>query len=168
MMKIIVNTKQKILRAGTLGFPCAIGKNGAVAACDGREGDGKTPLGTYTPRYGLYRTDRVSLPETKLVFWPIRREDGWCDEPQDPAYNRPVRLPYPSSAEKLWRESSVYDIIIALSHNDSPPISGLGSAIFLHIARDGYTPTQGCIAVDMATLLTFLPHIDAQTPIEIV
>ncbi len=167
-MKIIVDTEQKILQVGALCFPCAIGKNGVVAQSEGREGDGKTPLGKYTIRYGLHRNDRVSLPETKLLFWPIRRDDGWCDAPEDPAYNRPVRLPYPDSTEKLWRESSVYDIIIVLSHNDDPPKPGLGSAIFLHIARDGFTPTQGCIAIAMTTMLALIPHMNHKTTVKIV
>ena len=96
-MKILVDTSKQILRIGALGYPCAIGKDGVVPQEDGREGDGKTPLGTYQIRYGLYRTNRVTLPPTKLTFWHIHQGDGWCDAPNDPAYNRPVNVPYPSS-----------------------------------------------------------------------
>ena len=79
-------------------------------------------------------------------------EDGWCDDPQDPAYNRHVRLPYPASAERLWRDDGVYDIVVVLGHNDDPPVPGLGSAIFLHLCRPGFPPTEGCIAIERPEL----------------
>lgn len=166
-MKIIVDTSKRVLRLGDQEFPCAIGKNGVIPECDGREGDGKTPLGTYKIRYGMYRIDRIALPDTALQFWQIRRDDGWCDEPQDPAYNRPTRLPYPGSAEKLWRDSNVYDIIIVLSHNDSPPIPNMGSAVFLHVAREGYAPTEGCVAISQRDMLQLVQKISAENRIEI-
>ncbi len=158
-MKIFIDTGAKILRVEGREYPCALGKNGVVPYELGREGDGKTPLGTYKTRYGLYRKDRVELPETELQFWPIHINDGWCDAPDDPAYNRPIQSPYPASFEKLWRESQVYDIIIVLSHNDAPPVPGLGSAIFLHVSRENYTPTQGCVAISRADMLELLTII---------
>lgn len=166
-MNIFVDTKARILRAGGQHYPCALGKNGVVPAAQGREGDGKTPLGQYKIRYGLYRKDRVELPQTALQFWSTHINDGWCDTPHDPAYNRPVQWPYPASFEKLWRDSQVYDIIIVLGHNDAPPIPGMGSAIFLHIARENYTPTQGCVAVARADMLAFLPMLSRNTVVEI-
>jgi L,D-peptidoglycan transpeptidase YkuD (ErfK/YbiS/YcfS/YnhG family) len=74
-------------------------------------------------------------------------EDGWCDAPSNPAYNKPVRLPFPASAEALWRDDAVYDIIGILGWNDSPVRPGQGSAIFLHVARPDYAPTDGCVAL---------------------
>ena len=166
-MKIFVDTKQQILRMDKCEYACAIGKNGAVPECNGREGDGKTPLGTYKLRYGMYRADRIELPDTYLPFWALRKDDGWCDTSGDPAYNRPVRLPYPSSAEHLWRDSPVYDIIIVLGHNDDPPAPNMGSAIFLHIAREGYAPTQGCVAVSREDMLALVSKVDNESSIEI-
>ncbi len=166
-MKILVDTNKQILRMDTLKFPCAIGKSGVVPQGNGREGDCKTPLGTYQIRYGLYRDDRVKLPQTKLTFWRIYRDDGWCDAPNDPAYNRPVRLPYPSSAEALWRDDHVYDVVIVLSHNDSPPVANMGSAVFIHVARTGYTPTLGCVAVSRDDMLKLIPVLDNKSSIEI-
>jgi len=84
---------------------------------DGREGDAKTPLGEYHLRFGLYRADRLPRPRSPLTFRPLREEDGWCDAPNDPAYNRFIRLPYQSSHEKLWREDGAYDMILVMSHN---------------------------------------------------
>jgi L,D-peptidoglycan transpeptidase YkuD (ErfK/YbiS/YcfS/YnhG family) len=80
----------------------------------------------------------------------------WCDAPDDPAYNRPVTLPYPASAERLWRDDGVYDLIVVLGHNDDPVIAGAGSAIFLHLARPDYAPTQGCVALAAGDLEALL------------
>ena len=91
-------------------------------------------------------------------------ENGWCDDPADPAYNRPVILPYPASAEAMWREDEIYDIVVVLGHNDDPVESGMGSAIFLHLARPGYPPTQGCVAIarsDLEALLAVATPGDA-------
>jgi L,D-peptidoglycan transpeptidase YkuD (ErfK/YbiS/YcfS/YnhG family) len=87
---------------------------------------------------------------------PIEPDDGWCDDPADPNYNRPVKHPYTASAERLWREDGVYDIVVVLDYNDDPVVPGKGSAIFLHLARPDYAPTEGCVALaraDMEALL---------------
>jgi L,D-peptidoglycan transpeptidase YkuD (ErfK/YbiS/YcfS/YnhG family) len=131
---------------------CALGPNGVVAAEEKREGDGKSPLGVWPIRRVLFRPDRGPAPQTTLPLAPIAPSDGWCDDPNDPAYNRPVALPYPASAEALWREDAVYDVIVVLGHNDDPPVPGLGSAIFLHLAKPGFPPTQGCIAITHADM----------------
>ena len=127
---------------------CALGKGGITLASDKREGDGATPLGRYPLRRVLYRADRVERPVTDLPVREIREDDGWCDAPEDPAYNRPVRRPYAASHEELWREDGLYDLILVLGHNDDPPVPGLGSAIFLHCKRGDYEPTQGCVALE--------------------
>lgn len=135
---------------------CALGPGGVVPAADKREGDGCSPLGVWPIRRVLYRPDRAPAPMTALTLVPITPQDGWCDAPEDAAYNRPVTLPYPASAERLWREDHVYDFIVVLGHNDDPPVPGLGSAIFLHLAKPGYAPTQGCVAVARGDMLDFL------------
>lgn len=144
---------------GGMVFPCRIGKGGFVDAALGQEGDGKTPLGDYHLRFGLYRADRLPAPRSPLTFWPIQDNDGWCDDPNDPAYNRFIRLPYAASHERLWREDGAYDIILVISHNDSPPVKDLGSAIFLHITQPDDRKTLGCVAFapdDMARMLPLL------------
>ena len=135
---------------------CALGRGGVIAAADKREGDGCSPLGAWPIRRVLYRPDRGPPPRTALPRAPIAPEDGWCDAPDDPAYNRPVRLPYPASAERMWRGDGLYDLVVILGHNDDPPRPGLGSAIFLHLARDSYAPTEGCVALSRADLQTLL------------
>ncbi len=137
---------------------CALGAGGLCAAKKKREGDGATPTGDYYLRRLLYRADRTPPPRTTLPARAIREDDGWCDDTNDPAYNRPVALPYPASHEKLWREDHVYDLIGVLSHNDNPPAPGLGSAVFIHLARPDYSPTRGCIALaepDLRALFAF-------------
>ena len=151
--------------AGEHQFKCAHGKGGFKA--DKREGDGATPLGIFALRQLLYRADRHQLPDVCLRSTPISPEDGWCDDATSKLYNLPVRLPFKPSHEQLWREDHAYDFIIPLGYNDAPPIAGKGSAIFLHLAQANYTPTEGCIALSLADMLTLLPLLGPQTTLEI-
>ncbi|MEE9273383.1 MAG: L,D-transpeptidase family protein [Robiginitomaculum sp.] len=167
-MRIIVDTSKGKLKAAHKTYICAHGLNGSVSQSDGREGDGKTPLGVYALRYGLYREDRFVLPKTGLPFYPIAKNDGWCDMPHDPAYNCPVRLPYGASAEKLWKKSHGYDVLIVFGYNDNPPIPGLGSAIFLHIARPRFKPTQGCIGISKRAMGALVKELNSGDTVEIV
>jgi L,D-peptidoglycan transpeptidase YkuD (ErfK/YbiS/YcfS/YnhG family) len=136
--------------------PAVFGKGGAIAAADKREGDGATPLGVWPVRAALLRPDRVAVPNMKLPWRWLRPGDGWSDGVDDPAYNRPVGWPHRFSAEQLWRGDHVYDVIVVLGHNDSPPVPGLGSAIFFHCTRPDMRPTEGCVAVDLPVLLRWL------------
>jgi L,D-peptidoglycan transpeptidase YkuD (ErfK/YbiS/YcfS/YnhG family) len=124
-----------------------------------REGDGATPSGRWALREVLYRPDRGMRPRTGLPLHAIGEQDGWCDCPADRNYNRRVRLPYPASAERLCREDGLYDVIVVLGYNDRPRGRGRGSAIFMHVARPGYAPTEGCIALARTHLLRVLGHI---------
>lgn len=141
---------------GGASVACALGRGGVIEAAAKREGDGKTPLGLWPIRRLLYRPDKGGVPKAILPMGAIRPNDGWCDAPGDPAYNRPVILPYPASAETMWRDDDLYDLMVVLGHNDNPPRSGMGSAIFLHQAKPGYAPTEGCIALGRPDLERFL------------
>lgn len=143
---------------GDQAWPCAVGKGGIIG--EKREGDGATPVGCWPMRRVLFRPDRVSAPVTVLPVAPLSPEDGWCDDPGDVHYNQAVRLPYAGRHERLWRDDGLYDILVVLGHNDSPPVAGCGSAIFLHVAGPGYAPTEGCVALAMPDLLTVLQTID--------
>jgi L,D-peptidoglycan transpeptidase YkuD (ErfK/YbiS/YcfS/YnhG family) len=134
---------------------CALGRSGVTEADIKREGDGCSPIGAWPIRRLLYRPDKGKPPPT-LPSDAIKPEDGWCDAPADPAYNQPVTLPYPASAERMWREDDVYDLVVVLGHNDAPVVAGAGSAIFLHLAREGYTPTEGCVALSRPDLEALL------------
>jgi L,D-peptidoglycan transpeptidase YkuD (ErfK/YbiS/YcfS/YnhG family) len=123
----------------------AIGPSGI--GVKGGEGDGITPIGAFPVREVFYRADRIPKPDTRLSLRAIEKTDGWCDAPDDPNYNRPVKLPYPASAEQMWREDHLYDLVVVLGYNDDPVVPGKGSAIFLHLARPDYSHTQGCVAL---------------------
>jgi L,D-peptidoglycan transpeptidase YkuD (ErfK/YbiS/YcfS/YnhG family) len=146
---------------------CALGKGGVRPASEKREGDGASPAGVWPIRYVFYRPDRMDAPQTALKTVALTPEDGWCDDPASPDYNRHVKLPFAASHEKLWREDHVYDLIMVLGHNDDPPVPGLGSAIFAHLAREDYSGTEGCVALAMADMLTFLRETGPGDALEI-
>ena len=133
---------------------CAVGRSGLTSAK--REGDGATPVGRWPMRRLLYRSDRLPSPATALPSRPIAETDGWCDAPGDQAYNQPVQLPYAASHEVLMRDDAIYDLLVVLGYNDDPVVAGRGSAIFLHIAREGYAGTEGCVALTAPDLLAVL------------
>lgn len=145
----------------------AIGRGGARALK--LEGDGGTPLGRLPIARVLYRADRIVRPRTSLPTQPIREGDGWCDDPADPNYNRQIRRPpqrggkETPSAESLMRKDALYDLVLVLGYNDRPRIKNRGSAIFAHLARPGYTPTDGCIALSRRDLLAVLAEASPTT-----
>lgn len=153
------------LHAGEHIFTCAIGKGGFKK--DKQEGDGATPLGIFPLRECLYRPDRNEAPQTQLLTHAISPNDGWCDDPKSQFYNLPVKTPFNQSHEQLWREDHVYDIIIPIGYNDSPIITGKGSAIFMHLAKPDYSPTEGCVALALPDMLKLLPLLGPKTTIEI-
>jgi L,D-peptidoglycan transpeptidase YkuD (ErfK/YbiS/YcfS/YnhG family) len=134
---------------------CVLGKGGVKPAADKREGDGASPIGVWPILRVLYRPDQ-GRPRTRLLTAAITPDDGWCDAVGDTHYNRPVRLPYLASHERLWREDRVYDLIVVLGHNDDPVVDGAGSAIFWHLAQPDWRATEGCVAVERATMLAAL------------
>ncbi|PSJ62835.1 L,D-transpeptidase family protein [Pseudaminobacter soli (ex Li et al. 2025)] len=133
----------------------AVGRSGIQA--EKTEGDGVSPIGCWPILRVLYRADKLAAPPVS-VFETARIEpnDGWCDAPDHPDYNRPVSLPFEASHEEMWREDDVYDIVVVLGHNHDPIVPGAGSAIFLHVASEGYGPTAGCAALTREDLLEFL------------
>ena len=144
------------LSYGPVKVRCAIGRNGAKPAHLKREGDGASPLGAWPIRRVLYRADKMAAPDTALTCASIGPDDGWCDAADDPNYNRPVTHPYKASAEHMWRDDDLYDIVVVLGHNDDPVVAGMGSAIFMHVASPEYGPTAGCVALSKADLLDLL------------
>ena len=148
-----------VLRAGTTRVRVALGRGGAGAGK--REGDGMTPLGILPLRRVLFRADRLAAGELPglaagVPNGRIAPLDGWCDDPRHADYNTAVTLPHDGRHERLWREDGAYDIVGVLGWNDAPVVRGLGSAIFLHVAGDGFGPTEGCLALARADLLALL------------
>jgi len=156
--------RQGLMEVGPVVFPCALGRGGISALK--REGDGATPLAVL-PLLGGYRKYPLKAVRSPLPMGPVRNDLGWCDAPSDPNYNRPVRLPYGSSHERMLRPDRLYDICIVLDWNISERRRNRGSAIFLHIARPGFQPTEGCVAVSPGTMRRLLPHLSRQTRLRI-
>ena len=155
---------------GLLAWPggrvrCALGKGGIRA--DKREGDGATPRARLRPLVVWYRPDRWGVPDCALPAYRIRPDSGWCDDPADRLYNRPVRLPYGASAERMWRDDHLYDVVVVLDHNIAPVRPGAGSAIFMHLATPDLSPTEGCVALAAADMRRLLPRLGPHTYVEV-
>ena len=142
---------------------CALGRAGVTDVK--REGDGATPAGCFALRRVYYRPDRGAPPETALPVSATDPADAWCDDPADVAYNTLVRSAHAAGTETLWRDDALYDVVVALAHNDDPVVPGAGSAIFLHVARPDFGPTEGCVAVAREDLLAILAECDETTRI---
>jgi L,D-peptidoglycan transpeptidase YkuD (ErfK/YbiS/YcfS/YnhG family) len=121
-----------------------------------QEGDKATPAGTFALPFGMYRRDRIKLPGTSLPMTPLREAHAWVDDPNDSKYNQLVELPYPAHTEEMWRADGIYDLLVVVGYNMNPTQPGAGSAIFLHIARPNFAPTEGCIAIERSALLNLI------------
>lgn len=164
-LRFDINTS--VVTLGAWSAPFGFGRSGAVPQSEGREGDAKTPLGLYALRFGLYRADRLPCPATPLTMHIMQKDDGWGDAPDDLAYNRFIQRPYPASHEALWRDDSAYDVILVMSHNDSPPIPGQGSAVFIHCRQPDHRPTLGCLALSAPDMWALLPKLKYGTMVEV-
>ena len=160
------NPSQGFLIAGGTVFPCALGRGGISA--NKREGDGATPLGAMRILSGYFRGDHVAARRTRLTMRQIHPGLGWCEVPDDRNYNRPVRIPYGASHETMRRADRLYDYCLVLDWNISPRRRGRGSAIFFHLARPGFTPTQGCVAVTAKVMARLLPYLSDRTILQVV
>lgn len=146
-----------LILVGPHAIPCALGRTGITRFK--REGDGGTPATRMALLYGYYRADRIARPAAHHRWLPTPATLGWSDDVGDGRYNRPVSLPFKGSHEEMARADALYDTVIVLDWNVTRRALHRGSAIFLHLARPGYTPTAGCVAVtaaDMRRLLGFL------------
>jgi len=152
-----------ILRAGPLTLPVALGRTGIKA--NKREGDGSTPRGRFKLTRLWWRADRHRRPATLLPVRRIRPDDGWCEDPSDRRYNRPVNVPPESKADRLARADRLYDFVIEIDHNTRPRVAGRGSAVFIHVARPGFAPTAGCIALTLPSLQRLIARLGPRTTI---
>ena len=153
------------LLAGPLAVPVALGRGGIRA--NKREGDGGTPRGTFRLRRLWWRADRMARPMTHLPVRRIRGDDGWCEDPRDRHYNLPIRLKPDHPGDRLKRADHLYDLIIELDHNTRPRIAARGSAVFVHVARPGFAPTAGCVALKADALRRLIARIGPRTRIVI-
>jgi L,D-peptidoglycan transpeptidase YkuD (ErfK/YbiS/YcfS/YnhG family) len=143
----------------------ALGRSGIQA--NKREGDGATPRGRFRLRRLWWRADRVPHPDTRLPTRRIEKNDAWCEDPSDSRYNRAVKLAQASSADRLWRDDHLYDLVVELDHNTRPRAKYRGSAVFIHVARPDFAPTAGCVALKAEDLRRLLARLGCDTRIEI-
>lgn len=149
--------------AGPLALPVALGCSGIKA--NKREGDGATPRGTFRPKRLWWRSERHPRPATLLPVQRISPHDGWCEDPHDRHYNRPIKVPPDGQADRLARPDALYDFIVEIDHNTRPRVKGRGSAVFIHVARPRFAPTAGCVALDINTLRRLLARLGPHTRI---
>ena len=146
-------------------YKCSIGKGGF--STQKKEGDGCTPSGIFQVTDIFYRHDKIQNLSSNFQLKKISTLDGWCDDPNHKKYNTQIKFPFVSSAEKLFRQDDVYDIICVTNHNQNPVIPGAGSAIFIHIAHNNYSATEGCVALKKDDLQEILLTLSNKTNIEI-
>jgi len=144
---------------------CAVGRSGFSTIK--REGDGATPIGVFPLREVFFRADRLAEPKTALPCRSLTELDGWCDDPADPQYNRLITRPYAASHECMMRDDALYDLVVVLGYNDDPVVTGLGSAIFLHVAGPAYAATEGCVALALADLRQIVAEMRPDDKIDI-
>ena len=163
-MTILLKNKHT-LQIDNFYFKCCIGKNGTTRRK--KEGDYKTPLGTYKIERLFFRKDRIKKPKTSLPVIEIKQSMGWCDDISHPGkYNRLIKINNKVKHEKLRRNDNKYDLLIPISYNRKNPKIGLGSCIFIHLTKD-YNPTAGCIALKKKDFLIMLKLIKKKTKIKI-
>ena len=153
------------LTAGGRTVPVALGRGGIKA--NKREGDGGTPKGTFQPRQLWWRADRHPRPRTLLPVRAIRPDDAWCEDPDSRHYTQPVRLDRDRGGDRLTRDDHLYDFIVEIDHNSAPRIAGRGSAVFLHLARENFSPTAGCVSMTRPAMLRLLERLGPRTRIVI-
>jgi L,D-peptidoglycan transpeptidase YkuD (ErfK/YbiS/YcfS/YnhG family) len=153
------------LMAGGRTIQVALGRGGIRA--NKREGDGGTPKGTFRPRQLWWRADRHPRPRTFLPIRAIRPEDAWCEDPGSRHYNQPVQRDIDRGGDRLRRDDHLYDFIVEIDHNSSPRIANRGSAVFLHLARENFSPTAGCVSMTKSAMLRLLQRLGPETRIVI-
>ena len=151
--------------AGGSQIRVAIGRSGILA--NKREGDGGTPRGRFRLVRLWWRADRAPRPRTLLPVRRIGKHDGWSEDPKDRLYNRPIRVADGVPGDRLWRQDGLYDFIIELDHNARPRVAGRGSAVFIHVAREPFQSTAGCVALPAPRLQRLLERIGPKTRIVI-
>tara|TARA_A100001015_G_C14920884_1_gene684269 strand:- start:662 stop:1162 length:501 start_codon:yes stop_codon:yes gene_type:complete len=162
-MHILIN--KKFLTYDQYKVKCAVGKRGI--GLKKKEGDLITPIGQYKIKYILYRKDRIKKIQSRLRKIIIKKNMGWCDDPNSKKYNKLINLPFKDNNEKLFKRENIYDIILVLNFNMNPIKKNKGSAIFIHVAKKNYSKTKGCIAIKKTELLKILKVIKINTKVKI-
>ena len=163
-MLIILKNKDTLI-CEDFRFKCCAGKKGISS--QKKEGDKKTPKGTYTIGPLYYRKDRNKQPSTKLKVLKIKKSMGWCDDVNHKNYNQLVNINKVNKCEKLYRKDYKYDFLIPINYNTSKIKKNKGSAIFIHLTKN-YQKTLGCVALKKEDFLILLKLINKKTKIKII
>jgi L,D-peptidoglycan transpeptidase YkuD (ErfK/YbiS/YcfS/YnhG family) len=162
---MIIVKKSGYLEYKNFKFRCALGKSGIKKKI--KEGDCITPKGIFKINKIYYRADKIKKVRTKVNTVKIKKNMGWCDDPRSIFYNKQIKLPSKFSHEKLYRKDSLYDLVLVLNYNTNPIIKNKGSAIFIHVAKNSYKKTKGCIALKKQDLIQLAKNIKKNTRIKI-
>ena len=163
-MTIFVKNKHT-LQIDEFKFRCCIGKKGSTN--NKKEGDKKTPKGTFKIENLYFRKDRNKKPKTLLKCIEIRNDMGWCDDIRYPnKYNKLIKINKILKHERLKRKDHKYDLLIPIKYNFQKPINYLGSCIFIHLTKD-YKPTAGCVALKEKDFLIMLKILKKNSKIKI-
>jgi L,D-peptidoglycan transpeptidase YkuD (ErfK/YbiS/YcfS/YnhG family) len=162
---MIIIKKSGYLQYKNLKFRCALGKAGIKKK--EKEGDNVTPKGTFKITKMYYRPDKIKNITSLVKKIKIKNNMGWCDDPSSNLYNRQIKLPNKFGHEKLYRKDNLYDLILVLNYNINPIIKNKGSAIFIHVAKNSYKKTEGCIALKKKHLIELVSKIKKNTKIKI-
>ena len=163
-MTILVKNKHTLL-IDEFKFKCCIGKKNTTI--NKKEGDQKTPKGTFEIENLYFRKDRVKKPQTSLKCIEIKKTMGWCDDICDPKkYNKLIKIDNKLKHEQLKRKDYKYNLLIPVKYNFKKPVVGKGSCIFIHLTKN-YNPTAGCIALKEKDFLILLKLIKKKTKIKI-
>jgi L,D-peptidoglycan transpeptidase YkuD (ErfK/YbiS/YcfS/YnhG family) len=162
---MIIVKKSGYLKYKNLKFRCALGKAGVNKKIV--EGDNITPKGMFKIIKIYYRPDKIKKIKTLIKKIKIKKNMGWCDDPNSDFYNKQIKLPTKLSHEKLYRNDNLYDLIAVLNYNTNPIIKNRGSAIFMHITKNSYKKTKGCIALKKEHLTKIISKINKNTKIKI-
>jgi len=163
-MIIFVKNKHT-LQIDEFKFQCCIGKKGLTK--NKREGDKKTPRGTFKIECLYFRKDRKKKPTTLIKCIEIKENMGWCNDIRFPkSYNKLFKINKKIKHEKLKRKDYKYDFFIPIKYNFKKPVVGLGSCIFIHLTKD-FNPTAGCIALKERDFLIMLKLIKKNSKIKI-
>ncbi len=146
--------------------PCAIGRGGI--GLKKSEGDGVTPVGTYAIQSGFIRRDKLPFFKAAIPLVAITPQMWWCDDASSMQYNTLMRAAPPQGhEERLMRADDLYDIVLVIGYNNAPAVRGKGSAIFMHIAREGLSPTAGCVALAKKDMLQLVKRLGTKAHIVI-
>jgi len=162
---MIIVKKSGYLKYKNFKFRCALGKNGIKKKT--KEGDNITPIGIFKIIKIYYRYDKIKNLKTSIKKIKIKKNIGWCDDPKSGFYNQQIKLPYKFNYEKLYRNDRIYDLLAVLNYNTNPVVKNKGSAIFIHVAKNNYKPTAGCVALKKSNLIKLLQTIKKNTKIKI-